>query len=47
VTVDVLRGAPALGADGAFRDPLAVLVGECFDQPVILQQHRAVLPGGH
>ena len=28
-------------------DPLAVLVGECFDQPVILQQHRAVLPGGH
>jgi hypothetical protein len=41
VTVDVLRGAPALGADGAFRDPLAVLVGECFDQPVM--SYRRIL----
>ncbi len=38
--------APALGMDGAFRNSLAVLVGELFEQLVVLQEHRTVRPRG-
>ena len=39
--------APTLRMDGAFGDALPVLVGQFFDQLVILQQDRPARPGGH
>jgi hypothetical protein len=46
VTRECAVRPPALGVDGALRDPLAVLVGELFEQLVVLQQYGSVPPGG-
>ena len=38
--------SPALGVDYPLGDAFPILMGQLFDQLVVLQQDRAALPGG-